>query len=222
MGGGGGGDTGATAVAHEDLYSPLVGAAFTFNLVVGAGALSMPAAFASAGYVAGTLMLLLLSILSWMSAEFVVEAMSIANAVVKTDSKSATGTKAVVRTPAGARSTADNESSDYALDLRCELGFMANLFFTAWERKLFYMTLVVYLYGDLCIYAVAVPKSLQEVACGGGGGGGGGDVGGCIGGLGSSSAYHLFLTLFTLFICPFTFFGKYPELSFASLPFCSF
>lgn len=39
------------------------------------------------------------------------------------------------------------------------------MFFSPLGEKLFYVTMIVYLYGDLCIYAVAVPKSLVSVAC---------------------------------------------------------
>ena len=43
---------------------------------------------------------------------------------------------------------------------------MAEMFYSHWGVKAFYLCTIVYLYGDLCIYAVAVPKSLQSVACG--------------------------------------------------------
>lgn len=69
--------------------------------------------------------------LSWMSATFVVEAMSIANAVVKSSGSGAHSGDNV----------SSNRKSDYELSLRCEMGFMANLFFTALQRKLFYATL---------------------------------------------------------------------------------
>ena len=42
------------------------------------------------------------------------------------------------------------------------MGYMAEQFFSPLGIKLFYFCIVVYLYGDLCIYAVAVPKSLQR------------------------------------------------------------
>ena len=92
-------------------------------------------------------------------------------------------------------------ANDYELDLQCELAFMANLFFTAWERKLFYLTLIVYLYGDLCIFAVAVPKSLTKVFCDDAKG-----EGGCIGGLEYATAYRAYLALFIAIIGPFTLF----------------
>lgn len=48
---------------------------------------------------------------------------------------------------------------------RVELGKMAELFFNKVGVVLFYMCMVLYLYGDLAIYAVAVPKSLRDVLC---------------------------------------------------------
>ena len=38
-----------------------------------------------------------------------------------------------------------------------EMAAMAGRFFTPLGEKLFYLTIVIYLYGDLCIYAAAVP-----------------------------------------------------------------
>ncbi|XP_039598615.1 transmembrane protein 104-like, partial [Polypterus senegalus] len=46
------------------------------------------------------------------------------------------------------------------------MGQMASLFFNKVGVNLFYICLIVYLYGDLAIYAAAVPMSLMEVACG--------------------------------------------------------
>ena len=43
-----------------------------FNLIVGAGALSLPQAFAGAGYIAGAALLILLSFLSFMAVTFMV------------------------------------------------------------------------------------------------------------------------------------------------------
>lgn len=48
---------------------------------------------------------------------------------------------------------------------RVELGKMAELFFNKVGVVLFYLCMVLYLYGDLAIYAVAVPKSLRDVLC---------------------------------------------------------
>lgn len=40
---------------------------------------------------------------------------------------------------------------------------MAKMFFSPWGVRLFYASIVIYLYGDLCIYVVAIPKSVQSV-----------------------------------------------------------
>lgn len=111
-------------------------------------------------------------------------------------------------------------ANDYELDLQCELAFMANLFFTAWERKLFYLTLVVRFGCSLCrctFMETAVPKLLQKVSttfpilpiaallaahCAGGAKG----EGGCIGGLEYATAYRAYLALFIAIIGPFTLF----------------
>lgn len=42
---------------------------------------------------------------------------------------------------------------------------MADIFFNKFGRTIFYMCLVVYLYGDLAIYSAAVSKSLVDVSC---------------------------------------------------------
>eukprot|EP00063_Salmo_salar_P064801 XP_014039636.1 PREDICTED: transmembrane protein 104-like [Salmo salar] len=46
------------------------------------------------------------------------------------------------------------------------MGQMASMFFNKVGVNMFYICMVVYLYGDLAIYAAAVPISLMEVACG--------------------------------------------------------
>ncbi|CAG0891511.1 unnamed protein product, partial [Cyprideis torosa] len=51
----------------------------------------------------------------------------------------------------------------YSIEERVELGRMTSLFFSVWGRFLFYLCLVVYLYGDLAIYGTAVAKSLRDV-----------------------------------------------------------
>ena len=45
------------------------------------------------------------------------------------------------------------------------MGEMASLFFKKCGVIVFYLFIIVYLYGDLAIYAAAVPKSLRDVIC---------------------------------------------------------
>ena len=42
---------------------------------------------------------------------------------------------------------------------------MAKMFFNNYGIVLFYVCMIVYLYGDLAIYAAAVPKNLVSILC---------------------------------------------------------
>ena len=42
---------------------------------------------------------------------------------------------------------------------------MANMFFNPFARFLYYLAIIVYLYGDMAIYIVTVPKSLANITC---------------------------------------------------------
>ncbi|XP_021915287.1 transmembrane protein 104 homolog isoform X2 [Zootermopsis nevadensis] len=53
----------------------------------------------------------------------------------------------------------------YDIQEKIEMGQMASMFFNRSGRFLFFLCFVVYLYGDLSIYAAAVSKSVMEVAC---------------------------------------------------------
>lgn len=59
-----------------------VASLFIFNLIVGAGALALPSAFVNSGVLAGSLLLLLLAFLSFMSVTFMIEAMALGNAIL--------------------------------------------------------------------------------------------------------------------------------------------
>ena len=48
---------------------------------------------------------------------------------------------------------------------RIELGAMARMFFNKFGMILFYLCMIVYLYGDLAIYAAAVPKNVVSILC---------------------------------------------------------
>lgn len=91
------------------------------------------------------------------------------------------------------------------------MGQMAKLFFSKFGLRLFYFCIVLYLYGDLAIYAAAVPKSLTKVACGSwnetdstqsnnkpcpG-----------WGSVTQGNVYRVFLAIFTVILGPFAFFN---------------
>lgn len=60
-----------------------VGLIYIFNLIVGTGALTLPAAFARAGWGLSTISLLFLAFMSFLNATYVIETMACANAVFK-------------------------------------------------------------------------------------------------------------------------------------------
>lgn len=53
-----------------------------FNLIVGTGALTLPAVFAKAGWLLGTVFIAMLAFVSYMTVTFVIETMACANAVI--------------------------------------------------------------------------------------------------------------------------------------------
>uniref|UniRef100_A0A1A9WW97 Amino acid transporter transmembrane domain-containing protein n=1 Tax=Glossina brevipalpis TaxID=37001 RepID=A0A1A9WW97_9MUSC len=62
-------------------YSKWVGFIFIFNLIVGTGALTLPATFAKAGWLLSINVILYLALISHMTVTFIIEAMAAANAV---------------------------------------------------------------------------------------------------------------------------------------------
>ena len=58
-----------------------------------------------------------------------------------------------------------NMSAYYDITEVIEMGKMAGMFFSKTGRTLFYICLIIYLYGDLAIYGAAVAKSIRDVAC---------------------------------------------------------
>ena len=70
------------AAGETKRYSSTVAVAYIFNLIVGAGALTIPHAFAQVGVVLGVGFLVLLAMLGFVSATFVVEGMACSNALL--------------------------------------------------------------------------------------------------------------------------------------------
>lgn len=61
--------------------SPQFAFIYIFNLIVGVGALALPIAFSQAGLIVGTILMVILCSLAYMTATYVIEAMSVANAL---------------------------------------------------------------------------------------------------------------------------------------------
>ncbi|CAH1794269.1 unnamed protein product [Owenia fusiformis] len=162
------------------LYSPVVGLIYVFNLIVGTGALTMPKALGETGWLLGLVLIIALAFMSYMTVTFVVESMASANAMIRWKHLQRMKKEGSINEAAVARhidSPMDEQrplletdgSTDsahfYDITQKIEMGQMARLFFNIWGVRLFYVVLAIYLYGDLAIYAAAVPKSLRDVAC---------------------------------------------------------
>ena len=72
---------------QESTYSRLFAFVYILNLIVGVGAIAMPKAFAMAGWLLGLVLLIVLALLSYMTATYVIEAMATANAYGKSKEK---------------------------------------------------------------------------------------------------------------------------------------
>lgn len=214
-----------------ELYSPSVGMVYMFNLIVGTGALTMPKAFATAGWAVSLALICVLAFMSYMTTTFVIEAMAAANAqlrwkhrereeVNESDSASEYSDDDVIirgrSDPIESRPILSVQSRGSASDPfdiveRVEMGQMASMFFNKIGVNMFYICIIVYLYGDLAIYAAAVPMSLMEVACGNHSCSTGivtyKDTDPCWGVIRRKDAYRIFLAIFTLLLGPFTFFN---------------
>jgi len=170
-------------------YSPWTGLVYVFNLIVGTGALALPAAFSRAGWALGIGFMILLSFISFMTVTFMIEAMSVANAILaqkrrekeSEDSASEHGSR-ILYDSGGVRErdplipnafgTGSDEirqnsnfTSIFELKQRVEMGRMASMFFSRVGLYLFYLCICIYLYGDLAIYITAVAKTVRDVSC---------------------------------------------------------
>ncbi|XP_044015752.1 transmembrane protein 104 homolog isoform X2 [Aphidius gifuensis] len=65
----------------QNQYSTSVGLVYIFNLIVGTGALTLPAVFARSGWLLGIFVITILALISFITATFVIEAMASANAI---------------------------------------------------------------------------------------------------------------------------------------------
>lgn len=104
---------------------------------------------------------------------------------------------------------------------------MASLYFTKLGRTFFYLSLCVYLYGDLAIYAAAISKTITDLSC-----------------ISDNSTtdfdqacfktsavlkidmYRIFVTVFAVLVCPFAYFNvqktKYLQMLTSSMRWIAF
>lgn len=166
----------------SDQYSTWVGLIYIFNLIVGTGALTLPAVFSRAGWALGLSVILILAFISFITVTFVIEVMASANAIVtwrhiqhrkrvlQTLGESGPSNSDSEDTPLVTPfSTSPDRSSTtyryYVIRDKIEMGQMASIFFNKLGTTLFYLCFAIYLYGDLSIYGAAVAKSMADVVC---------------------------------------------------------
>ena len=64
-------------------YSWQTGFIYVFNLIIGAGLLTLPKSFAEVGWVLGLISLFVLGIMSFITVTFITESMSLSNAMLR-------------------------------------------------------------------------------------------------------------------------------------------
>lgn len=207
----------AVVTETGSLYSTPVAFVYVFNLIIGVGALTMPKAFADAGWLVAAVFTCVLCFISFVTATFMVEAMAAANALLRLQEKKLTVNAAGKSVSSEIATdeeqplliTAEFHGMDlYKITRRVEMGQMANLFFSKVGVRLFYFCIALYLYGDLAIYAAAVPKSLTRVACKSPTNEtSSSSTRHCWGSITEINVYRVFLAIFTLTLGPFAFFN---------------
>ncbi|XP_028395214.1 transmembrane protein 104-like isoform X2 [Dendronephthya gigantea] len=155
---------------NDSQYNSLAGFVYIFNLIVGAGALALPKAFSEAGLLLSAIIIVILAFLSFMTCSFMVEAMAIANAVLQQKEKAKIENHEIETLQDESRTLLSNNAEingqpSFEIRKKVEMGEMARMFFGKIGIRLFYLCIAVYLYGDLAIYATAVPKSMRDVIC---------------------------------------------------------
>uniref|UniRef100_H2Z3V5 Amino acid transporter transmembrane domain-containing protein n=1 Tax=Ciona savignyi TaxID=51511 RepID=H2Z3V5_CIOSA len=159
-----------------------VGIVYIFNLIVGTGALTLPKAMASAGWLVSLILLCFLGFMSYITTTFMVESLSIANACIRQTKKENLSEDSMATTDTDSdpiepplqpsehtsliNSTRNTATRVFSITRAVEMGQMADMFFNKIGRILFYLCIIIYLYGDLAIYAAAVPKSMRDIVCG--------------------------------------------------------
>ncbi|XP_034242700.1 transmembrane protein 104 homolog isoform X2 [Thrips palmi] len=171
-------------LSADNQYSPWTGLVYIFNLIVGTGALTLPHSFLKAGWGLGLALIIILAFVSFVTATFVLEAISCANFIarykrmkqlarVNHESETEDDGAEEFNEDAPLVSSTDDAVDRFpsqpqqlfSLNEKLEMGDMANMFFGRFGQFLFFFCFAIYLYGDLAIYTAVVSKSLSDVVC---------------------------------------------------------
>ncbi|KAF0972367.1 hypothetical protein FDP41_009270 [Naegleria fowleri] len=208
---------GASAVGAS--YSKKIAFVYVFNLIVGVGALALPFAFHRAGIVSGVLVLALNAFMAFICVTFVIEAMSSSNFMLKQERQKEEQTSLLTHDDSMSLNSMENiqnltkkkkkkkkseledtpelisyATNPFSILERTEIGKMTEQFLGIVGKSIFYIIIIVYLFGDLAIYAVSVPTSLLKVT-------------GPMFGLSQMGTYYIYLGIFSCVVVPFSFFN---------------
>ncbi|KAF6213341.1 hypothetical protein GE061_011060 [Apolygus lucorum] len=67
----------------DDQYSSYTALLYVFNLIVGTGALALPKAFDDAGWLLSTISMIIMALMSYITATFVIEAISRTHSIIQ-------------------------------------------------------------------------------------------------------------------------------------------
>eukprot|EP00899_Mesostigma_viride_P006638 jgi/Mesvir1/15976/Mv08285-RA.1 len=135
-------------------YSSKTAAVYLFNLLVGTGVLALPSVLSEAGLLLSFIFVLLVAFLSYICITFVVEAMATTLALEAVRRLDKEGAEQCLL------DNGEYPASIFTINKKAELGEMSETLFPPWLQRAFYVTIIVYLFGDLTIYATMVPSSL--------------------------------------------------------------
>ncbi|VDL60329.1 unnamed protein product [Hymenolepis diminuta] len=99
--------------------------------------------------------------MSYVPATFVIESMAIGNAL-KRNRQSSYANEENANEDEEPLTESQIKSSDFEIDVKYELGELFRNFAGKVWTVIFYVTICIYIYGDLSIYAAAVAKSLRD------------------------------------------------------------
>lgn len=211
-----------------------MGLIYVYNLIVGTGALTLPSVFAQAGWALSIFLIIMLAFMGFVTVTFIIETMACSNAMIqlkRIQSHKIDGESEVVNSSDSEGTTENtpiisNRSRYYTLNNCVQLGEMTQLFFNKKGRFLFYVSLCIYLYGDLSIYAAAISKTLTDLMCDNPMQTDNSTICWKSSQASQMDVYRIILTVFFIIVGPFSYFNlqktKYLQVATSSMRWCAF
>lgn len=181
-------------VSGNDKYGRTTAVVYMFNLIVGIGALALPYGFQQSGILLGIIFLAFIGFLSYITATWIVESQAAANALLYISVLQ----RERIPIFSASLNPPEIDQERFEINQRTEISLMADLFLGKRGKIAFYIILVIYLFGDLAIYAATVPTSLARVT-------GGITIGSHS--ISQGHVYYLYLLIFALVVVPLSLFN---------------